>query len=167
MAKYQPTKQERNIDYDKLQKVWNGTEKNTVTKESMPYIADEVMSYEQQSDLQNRILKEMPSALDAVYNLEIILSYILEKQGEQKDYIERLLEQQDDIAEEEKQTFTLEDICTTVAGFKTLIYSYIGIMAAISVLGITWKHKDPQTTHTHTHTNTHPTCKRAKKAKHV
>ena len=46
-------------------------------------------------------------------------------------------------AEEEKQTFTLEEIGTTVAGFKTLMYAYMGIMAAISVLGITWKHKDP------------------------
>ena len=49
-----------------------------------------------------------------------IFSRILEKQGEQKDYIERLLEQQDETQEviaeeEEKQAFTLEDICTTVA----------------------------------------------------
>ena len=90
------------IGHDKLQKVWNGTEKNTITKESMPCKTDEIMHYDQQSDLQNRILKEMPSPEDVVYNLEIIakqsrkhtdlLSCILEKQGEQSHDIESLLE---------------------------------------------------------------------------
>ena len=129
--------------------MWNADEKNTVTKvtkESIPYTADKIMPYDQQWDLQNRILKEMHSPENVVYKLEIIaeqsrkhtelLSHILEKQGEQRDDIESLLEQQEetqeDIAEEEeKQTFTLEDIGTTVAGFKTHVYAYMGIVAAI------------------------------------
>ena len=128
------------------------------------------MHYDQQSDLQNRILKEMPSPEDVVYNLEIIakqshkptelLSCILEKQGEQNDDIESLLEQQEetqeDISEEEeKQTFT-QDIGTTAAGFKTLMYAYMGFIAAILVLKITCKHKDPPTTHTQPPTHTPP-----------
>ena len=48
------------------------TEKNTVTKENMPYTADEIMPYDQQSDLQNRTLEEMFSTEYVVYNLEII-----------------------------------------------------------------------------------------------
>ena len=115
MAKYPP---KNRIGHDKLQKIWNKTEKNTVTKvtkESIPCTADEIKQYDQQSDLQNRILKEMPSPEDVFYNLEIIaeqtrkhtelLSCILEKQREQKDDIESLLKQQEetqvDIAEEE------------------------------------------------------------------
>ena len=129
------------------------------------------MHYDQQSDLQNRVLKGMPSPDDVVYNLETIaeqprkhtelLSCILEKQGEQKEDIESLLEQQEetqeDISEEEeKQTFTLEDIGTTAAGFKSLMDDYIGFIAAISVLRITCKHKDPPTTHTPLPTHTPP-----------
>ena len=52
--------------------------------------------------------------------------------------LEQQEETQEEYAEEEvKQAFTLEDIGTTVAGFKTLMYADMGIMAAISVLGIT------------------------------
>ena len=49
-----------------------------------------------------------------------------------------------------------KDIGTTVAEFKTLLYAYMGIMAAISVLGISLKHKDPPTIHTPTPTHTQP-----------
>ena len=52
--------------------VWHETEKNTVTKENMPYTADEIMPHDQQSDPQNRTLKEMSSTEYVVYNLEII-----------------------------------------------------------------------------------------------
>ena len=135
------------------------------------------MPYDQQSDLQSNIIKEMFSRKDVIYNLEIIgeqsckhtdqLCIILEKQRKQKDDIESLLEQQEetqeDIAEEEeKQTVTMEDIGTPVAGFKTLMYAYMGIMAAISVLGITRHAK----TLNNTTANTHASC-RGEKAKHV
>ena len=149
------------IGHDKLRKVWNGTEKNTVTKESMPYTTDKIMPCDQQPDLQNIILKEVHSPENVVYNLEIIaeqsrkhtnmISRILEKQGEQKMMLivcRTVGRNQEYIAEEEKQKITLEDIGSTVAGFKTLMYAYMGIMAAISVLVIIWKHKDPQTTQT-------------------
>ena len=49
-----------------------------------------------------------------------------------------------------------KDIGTAVAEFKTLMYAYMGIMAAISVLGITLKHNDPPTIHTPTPTHTQP-----------
>ena len=45
---------------------------------------------------------------------------------------------------------------TAVAGFKTLMYAYMGIMAAFSVFGITQKHKTPPTTHTPPPTHTPP-----------
>ena len=133
--------------------------------------------YDQQSDLQNRFFKETPSPKDVLYNLEIIaeksrkhtelLYHILVKQGEQKDDIGSLLEQQEetqkDIAEEEEtHTFTLECIGTTVAGFKTLMYTYMGIMAAVPILGIIWKHTDPPTTHTPPPTHI-PPAKRPKR----
>ena len=64
--------------------------------------------------------------------------------------LEQQEETQEDIAEEEEkqQTFTIEYMGTALAGFKTLMYAYMGIMAGISVFGITWKHKTPPTTHT-------------------
>ena len=43
-----------------------------VTKESIPYTADIIMPHGQQSDLQNRIIKEMFSPENIAYNLEII-----------------------------------------------------------------------------------------------
>ena len=69
----------------------------------MPYTADKIMPYDQQSDLQNRTLKEMFSTEYVVYNLEIIAEQSPKqtelpsgKQGEQKDDIESLLEQQEE-----------------------------------------------------------------------
>ena len=66
-------------------------------------------------------------------------------------------ETQEEIAEEEeKQPFTLENKGTIITGFKTLIYAYMCFMAAISVLGIPWKHKDPPETQTPTPTHIPP-----------
>ena len=42
------------------------------------------------------------------------------------------------------------------------MYAYIGIMGAISVFGITWKHKTPPTTHTPPPTHT-PSAKEPKR----
>ena len=59
-----------------------------------------------------------------------------------------------------------KDIGTAVAEFKTLLYAYMGIMTAISVLGITLKDKDPPTMHTAPPTHT-PPAKKPKKPNHV
>ena len=69
----------------------------------MPYTADKIMPCDQQSDLQNIILKKMHSPEDVVYNLKIIA----EQSRKHTNMISRILERQ------REQTMMLI-ICRTV-----------------------------------------------------
>ena len=149
------------IGHDKLMKIWGNnrqiTRENQITKvDDNSHILDD-NQIEPASNLlptvNDRIYQERPTPEDLIYNLETIaeqsrkqtelLSRLLEQQGEEKDNIEELLEQDTQseiLEEEEKQTITMQDIGKMVAEFKTLGYVYAGIMTVVSVLAITWKH---------------------------
>ena len=62
----------------------------------MPYTADEIMPYGQQSDMQNRILNCLHPMINIAYNLEIIA----EQSSKQTELLFRILEKQ-----REKNTF--------------------------------------------------------------